>query len=165
MVAAFGGWQTLQFHYDVLTDLDEVLRAVVKWTGAAACVASVYDSDIAWVTGFGPHTKRWETCLGLDVAAAEWAAVPDDVGDTSLWALTPEFAEAVSQKRAELDGRVPSSARGALAWARAAGFGQAVETASIEGILRSGGTFVEEVFDTLLDRLGFPQAREPEGCG
>lgn len=157
-----GGWQTLQFGYDVLADLDGVLRAMVEWTGAAACVASVYDSDIAWVTGLGPDGMRWEACLGLEVAAGEWAEMPDDVDDTSLWVLTPEFAEAVTRKRAELDAMVPGAARGALDWARAAGFGQAVEAASVEGVLRSRETFAEDLFDTLLDRLGFPPAVEPE---
>ncbi|MGW2863640.1 hypothetical protein [Streptomyces sp. NPDC001205] len=157
-----GGWQTLQFPSGALTDLDEVLQAVGTWTGAPACVASVFDSDIAWVAGLGPDATCWEACLGLDMAAGEWADVPDDVDDASLWVLTPEFAEAVSRKRAELDGKVPSAARGALAWARAAGFGQAAETAAIEGVLRSGETFAEDLFDTLLDRLGFPQACQPE---
>ncbi|MFC0842299.1 hypothetical protein ACFH04_00895 [Streptomyces noboritoensis] len=158
-----GGWQTLQLDYDVLTDPDEVLRALVGWTGDAACVASVYDSDIALVVGLGPDGRRWQACLGMDVAAGEWAVVPDDVDDTSLWALTPEFAEAVSRKRAELDEKVPGAAQDALAWARAAGFGHTAESASIEEVLRSGETFAEDLFDTLLDRLGFPQAVEPDG--
>lgn len=160
-----GGWQTLQFHYDVLADPEEVLRAVVEWTGSAACVASVHDSDIALVTGLGPDTERWEACLGLEVAAAVWTKVPEHVDDTSVWASTPEFAEAVRRTRAELDGEVPGAARGALSWAKSAGFGNGMEAASIEEVLRCGETVAEDLFDTLLDRLGFPLATRPEERG
>jgi len=58
---------------------------------------------------------------------------------------------------------VPGDAQGALEWARSAGFGHAVEAASIEEVLRSREVFVEELFDALLGRLGFPEAVDPEG--
>uniref|UniRef100_A0AAU2A127 Uncharacterized protein n=1 Tax=Streptomyces sp. NBC_00093 TaxID=2975649 RepID=A0AAU2A127_9ACTN len=156
-----GGWQTLQFRYGVLADLDEVLLpGLVECTGSAACVASVYDSGVALVTGLGPEGERWEACLNLELAAAIWTDVPDDVDDTSAWADSPEFAEAVSRTRAELDAEVPGSARRAVAWARSAGLGRDIEVGTVEEVLRSREAFVEDLFTTLLDRLGFPQAPE-----
>jgi hypothetical protein len=63
----------------------------------------------------------------------------------------------VSRKRAELDAEVPDSARSALSWAAAAGFGTDVAAVSIEELLRSHSVFVEELFSAFLDALGFPE--------
>ncbi|MFE6903529.1 hypothetical protein ACFVFJ_42960 [Streptomyces sp. NPDC057717] len=157
-----GGWQTLQFHGDVIKNPETTLQALVEWTGAPACVASVYDSDVAIVMGLGPDVELWEACLNLEKAAGLWAEVPDDVDDMSEWISTPAFAEAVDRKRAELDAHVPGDAQAALDWARSAGFGHSVTAASVQEVLRSGEVFVEELFDALLDRLGFPEAVDPE---
>ncbi|WP_438290366.1 hypothetical protein [Streptomyces sp. HUAS TT7] len=46
-----------------------------------------------------------------------------------------------------------------------AGFGRAVEVDSIEEVLRSREAFVEELLDSVLDRLGFPQEPDPEADG
>ncbi|RVU15269.1 hypothetical protein EOT10_39625 [Streptomyces antnestii] len=157
-----GGWQTLQFGGDVIKKPEATLRALVEWTGALACVASVYDSDVAMVMGLGPEGELWEACLNLEKAAGLWAEVPDDVDDMSEWISTPAFAEAVDRKRAELDAHVSGDAQGALDWARSAGFAHSVTVASVQEVLRSGEVFVEELFDALLDRLGFPEAVDPE---
>ncbi|MEU6019256.1 hypothetical protein ABZ826_36175 [Streptomyces sp. NPDC047515] len=157
-----GGWQTLQFGGDVIKKPEATLRGLVKWTGAPACVASVYDSDVAMVMGLGPDAELWEVCLNLEKAAGSWAEVPDDVDDMSEWISTPMFAEAIDRKRTELDAHVPGDAQRALDWARSAGFGHSVTAASIQEVLRSGEVFVEELFDALLDRLGFPEAVDPE---
>jgi hypothetical protein len=157
-----GGWQMLQFDGDVIKNPKATLRALVEWTGAPACVASVYDSDVAMVMGLGPDVQFWEACLNLEKAAGLWAEVPDDVDDMSEWISTPAFAEAVDRKRAELDAHVPDDAQGALDWARSAGFGHSVTAALIQEVLRSREVFVEELFDTLLDRLGFSEAVDPE---
>ncbi|WUW19335.1 hypothetical protein OG521_00455 [Streptomyces sp. NBC_01463] len=157
-----GGWQTLQFHGDVIKNPATTLQALVEWTGAPACVASVYDSDVAIVMGLGSDVELWEACLNLEKATGLWAEVPDDVDDMSEWVSTPAFAAAVDRKRAELDAHVPGDAQAALDWARSAGSGHSVTAASIQEVLRSGEVFVEELFDALLDRLGFPEAVDPE---
>ncbi|MEV4976672.1 hypothetical protein [Streptomyces scopuliridis] len=157
-----GGWQTLQFHGDIIKNPKTTLRALVEWTGAPACVASVYDSDVAMAMGLGPDVELWEACLNLEKAAGLWQEVPDDVDDMNEWISTPAFAEAVGRKRAELDAHVPGDAQAALDWARSAGFGHSVTAASIQEVLRSREVFVEELFEALLDRLGFPEAVDPE---
>ncbi|WP_328665298.1 hypothetical protein OG905_00235 [Streptomyces sp. NBC_00322] len=158
-----GSWQTLQFDDGVIEKPDATLQALVVWTGASACVVSVYDSDVAVVSGLEPGGERWGACLNLEKAAGLWAEVPDDVDDMSEWISTPAFAGAVDRKRAELDAQVAGHAQGALDWARSAGFGHSVVAASIQTVLRSRELFVEELFDVLLDRLGFPEAVAPEG--
>jgi hypothetical protein len=80
------------------------------------------------------------------------------VDDVSLWITTPEFEEAIKHKRAELDAQVPTDAEGALMWASAAGVQAAAQQPRIEELLRTQETFVEELFDALLDELGFPEA-------
>jgi hypothetical protein len=153
-----GGWQTLQLDYDIWED--EYLEPLVDWTGAPACVAEVYDSDVATVTGLDPAGRRWHACLNLGTAAGLWAEEPDDVDDQSVWVTTPEYAEAVVRKRAELEAGVVPSARGALIWAGAAGFAKSVTLESIEEVLRSHEVFVEDLFAVLLNLLGFPDAEE-----
>ncbi|MER5197835.1 hypothetical protein ACWD3J_00850 [Streptomyces sp. NPDC002755] len=150
-----GGWQTLQFDHGLWEDDD--LSALVESTGAPACVADVSDSDIALVTGLGTDGQRWQAWLNLDLAAALLVEEPEDVDDTSLWAVSPEFDDALRRKRAELEMDVPADARGALAWAAAAGVPAGAEQPRIEELLRSSETFVEELFSDLLDALGFPQ--------
>ncbi|MGW6920687.1 hypothetical protein ACWGA9_05285 [Streptomyces sp. NPDC054950] len=58
----------------------------------------------------------------------------------------------------ELEVDVPADARGALAWAAAAGVPTGAEQHRIEELLRSQETFVEDLFGVLLDELGFPPA-------
>ncbi|MFF8269365.1 hypothetical protein ACF059_18510 [Streptomyces sp. NPDC016562] len=134
-----GGWQTLQFH-DALPP--DVLRAVVEWTGAPACVARVHDSDVALVSGLEPGGDRWQTWLNLDIAA-----------------------EMTDRPPAELDARVPDDAARILAWAWDADAGEGVESAAIAQTLRSHEPCVENLFTTLLDRLGFPPATPPQPQG
>ncbi|MFD7164353.1 hypothetical protein [Streptomyces violascens] len=160
-----GGWQTLRVEDGVLDDVDRAMAGLVEWTGSVVCVASVYAGDVALVKGLAPGGERWAACLNLELAAALWTPVPDSVDDTSLWVETPEFTEAVGRTRAELDAEVPGSARDALIWARAAGFGRAVEVDAIEEALRARRVFVEELLDAVLDRLGFPQEPDPEADG
>lgn len=62
------------------------------------------------------------------------------------------------RKRAELGAEVPADAEGALLWASAAGVQAAAQQPRIEELLRAQKTFVEELFDALLDELGFPEA-------
>lgn len=155
-----GGWQTLQFDNGVWED--EHLPPLVEWTGAPACAADVFDSDVALVTGLGRDGRRWQAWLGLDQVAALFVAEPDDGDDSSLYWGTPECDEAVRRKRAELDAEVPASAAGALAWAAAAGISETAQQQSrIEEVLRGSEVFVEDLFFELLDELGFPQATEP----
>lgn len=154
-----GGWQTLQLEQGVWQDED--LSALVEWTGAPACVADVSDSSIALVTGLKTDGRRWQAWLNLDNAAALLVEEPEDVDDVSLWVTTPEFEEAIRHKRAELDAEVPADAEGALVWASAAGVQTAAQQSRIEELLRTRETFVEELFDTLLDELGFPEAAQP----
>ncbi|OIJ63580.1 hypothetical protein [Streptomyces mangrovisoli] len=154
-----GDWQTLQFDHERWEDDD--LSALVGWTGAPACVADVSDSDVALVTGLGTDGRRWQAWLNLDHAAALLAEEPEDLDDVSLWVSTPEFAEAVRRKRAELEADVPADAEGALLWAADAGVPAAARQSRIEELLRSQETFVEDLFGALLDELGFPEAAEP----
>ncbi|MFH8419342.1 hypothetical protein [Streptomyces collinus] len=151
-----GGWQTLQLEQGIWEDED--LPALVKWTGAPACVADVSDSSIALVTGLDTDGHRWQAWLNLDSAAALLVEEPEDVDDVSLWIATPEFEEAIGHKRAELDAEVPADSEGALVWASAAGAHAAAQQPRIEELLRARETFVEELFDALLDELGFPAA-------
>lgn len=154
-----GGWQTLQFDHGLWEE--DHLSDLVGWTGAAACVADVSDSDIALVTGLGTNGQRWQAWLNLDTAAALLAEEPEDLDDVSLWVGTPQFDEAVRRKRAELEMDVPADAEGALAWAAAAGIPATAQRPRIEELLRSRETFAEELFSTLLNELGFPQATRP----
>ncbi|MFF4084927.1 hypothetical protein ACFYZN_36825 [Streptomyces sp. NPDC001777] len=155
-----GGWQTLQFVHGLWSD--DFLSGLVEWTGAPVCVADVSDSSIALVTGLGTAGRRWQAWLNLDNAAALLTEEPEDVDDMILWMDTPEYDEAVGRKRAELDAEVPADAEGAVAWAAAAGMPVTVaRRARIEKTLRSRETFVEDLFSTLLDELGFPAATEP----
>ncbi|MFJ3981363.1 hypothetical protein [Streptomyces fungicidicus] len=150
------GWQTLQLEQGIWED--EHLPTLVEWTGAPACVADVSDSSIALVTGLGTDGRRWQAWLNLDNAAALLVEEPEDVDDVSLWMATPEFEEAIGHKRAELDTEVPADAEGALIWASAAGVQAPAHQPRIEELLRAQETFVEELFDALLDELGFPEA-------
>ncbi|WP_327337339.1 hypothetical protein OG384_14605 [Streptomyces sp. NBC_01324] len=134
-----GGWQMWQFHGTLPDGAEDVLRAVVEWTGAPACVASVHDSDVALVSGLEPGGDEWDVWLNLPIAA-----------------------EMLDRPLAELDASVPIGARKALSWARSAGVGDGADVTVIEKVLRSQETFAEELFDTLLDRLGFPAAVDPE---
>ncbi|MET9837232.1 hypothetical protein ABZZ01_05405 [Streptomyces virginiae] len=134
-----GGWQTWQFHRTLPGDPDHVLRALVEWTCAPACIASVHDSDVALVVGLEPGGERWDAWLNLKTAAA--------MTDRPL----PELAA-----------HVTDDAAGALSWARSAGFGENVAAATIEATLHSHDPFAEELFDALLNHLGFPPAPAPE---
>ncbi|WP_031002113.1 hypothetical protein, partial [Streptomyces sp. NRRL F-5727] len=154
-----GGWQTLQLEQGIWED--EHLPTLVEWTGAPACVADVSDSSIALVTGLDTNGQRWQTWLNLDHAAALLVEEPGDVDDVSVWMATPEFEEAIGHKRAELDAEVPTDAEGALMWASAAGVQTAAQQPRIEELLRTQETFVEELFDALLDELGFPETVHP----
>ncbi|MGQ4361680.1 hypothetical protein [Streptomyces sp. SAS_272] len=151
-----GGWQTLQLEQGIWED--EHLSALVEWSGTPACVADVSDSSVALVTGLDTNGHRWQAWLNLDNAAGLLIEVPEDVDDVSLWIATPEFKEAIGHKRAELDAEVPTDAEGALVWASAAGVQIAAQQSRIEELLQVQQTFVEELFDALLDELGFPEA-------
>lgn len=153
-----GGWQTLQL------DLDSWnvsrLPALVASTGAPACTAWFYDSDMAHLTGLGTDGRQWEAWLHPDVAAQLRVEDPEDMDDSSVWWSSPEFAEAARLIRAELDAEVPDVAANAIAWAASAGVGVA-DRARIEEVLRSEEGLAEDVFFDLLDALGFPAAVEP----
>ncbi|MFG3529988.1 hypothetical protein ACGF8B_25010 [Streptomyces sp. NPDC047917] len=151
-----GGWQTLQIGSGTWDDAD--LPALVEWSRAPACVADVSGGSLALVTGLDTAGRRWQAWLNLDIAAGLLAEEPEDLEDQLLWLETPEFHEAVRNKRAELDAEVPTAAEGAIAWAASAGIRLTPETARIEELLRSHETFAEDLLSTLLDRLGFPQA-------
>ncbi|MER5735211.1 hypothetical protein ABT117_05975 [Streptomyces sp. NPDC002262] len=110
------------------------------------------------MTGLDTDGHRRQAWLNLDNAAALLVEEPEDVDDVSLWIATPEFEEAIGRKRAELDAEVSADAEGALMWASAAGVRAAAQQSRIEELLRAQETFVEELFDALLDGLGFPQA-------
>ncbi|MGW4454537.1 hypothetical protein [Streptomyces sp. NPDC004599] len=154
-----GGWQTLQFDHGLWED--GYLSALVGWTGAPACVADVFDSDIALVVGLGTNGQCWQAWLNLDNAAALLSEEPQDLDDASLWVGTPGFNEAVRRKRADLEVDVPASAEGALVWAAAAGIPATAQQSGIEELLCSRDTFAEDLFSVLLDQLGFPQAAQP----
>ncbi|MGW4025252.1 hypothetical protein [Streptomyces sp. NPDC005009] len=154
-----GGWQTLRFDSGTWDDAD--LPALVEWSGAPACVADVSDSSLALVTGLDTTGRRWQAWLNPDIAAGLLVEEPEDVDDQLLWLDTPEFHDAVGHKRAELDAEIPTDAEGAVAWAAAAGIPVPPQTVRIEELLRSHETFAEDLFSTLLDELGFPQATRP----
>lgn len=154
-----GGWQTLQFDSGAWDDAG--LPALVEWSRAPACVADVSDSSLALVTGLDTTGQRWQAWLNPDNAAGLLAEEPEDIDDQLLWLDTPEFHDAVRHKRAELDAEIPADTEGAVAWAAAAGIPVTPQTVRIEELLRSHETFVEDLFSTLLDELGFPQATRP----
>ncbi|MFD8010837.1 hypothetical protein [Streptomyces sp. NPDC058955] len=151
-----GGWQPLQLEQGIWED--EHLSTLVEWTGAPACVADVSDSSVALVTGLDTGGHRWQAWLNLPNAAGLLVEAPEDVDDESLWPATPEFEEALGRQRAQLDAEVPADAAGALAWASEAGVQAAVQQSRIEELLRAEETFAEDLFDALLDALGFPEA-------
>ncbi|MFI0717721.1 hypothetical protein [Streptomyces sp. NPDC021224] len=152
-----GGWQTLQLDPDSWNVSQ--LPALVACTGAPACTAWFYDSDMAHLTGLGTDGRQWEAWLRPDVAANLRVEDPEDMDDSSVWWSSPEFAEAARLIRAELDAEVPDVAAGAIAWAASAGVGVA-DRARIEEVLRSEEGSAEDVFFDLLDALGFPAAAE-----
>ncbi len=155
-----GGWQTLQLRAEQWGS--EELAALVEWTGAPACFAAIYDSDVADVVGLCPDGREWQTVLGLAVAAEMGLGDQDARG--SLEALgTPEYAEACAARQAELEEAVPACARAAIAWASTAGVASAAEQGVIEAVLRTHEVFVEEGFIALIDALGFPRAVAPDG--
>jgi hypothetical protein len=154
-----GGWQTLQFDHGIWDDAD--LPALVEWSGAPACVADVSDSSLALVTGLDTTGQRWQAWLNLDIAARLLVKEPEDLDDQLLWLDTPEFHDALRHKRAELDAEIPTDAEGAVAWAAAAGIPVTTQRFRIEELLRSHETFAEDLFSSLLDQLGFPQAIQP----
>ncbi|MFF8941704.1 hypothetical protein ACF1A5_05340 [Streptomyces sp. NPDC014864] len=154
-----GGWQTLRLDNGLWEEED--LAALVAWTRAPACVADVYDSGVALLTGRAPDGQKWQACLNMEAAASLWAEEPEDMEDVSVWVSTPGFRESVERKRAELLAGVPDSARGARVWAAAAGRAGTAEQSTIEQLLCSHETFVEDLFDALLDALGFPPAAKP----
>ncbi|MER5382064.1 hypothetical protein ABT040_17575 [Streptomyces sp. NPDC002688] len=149
-----GGWQTLELDHGIWDDA--YLPTLVEWSRAPACVADVSDSDLALLTGLDTTGRRWQAWLNLDNAARLLADEPEDLDDEILWLDTPDFHDAVRRKRAELDADVPADATGALAWAAAAGLPGRAQQSRIEELLRSHETFVEDLFTTLLDQLGFP---------
>jgi hypothetical protein len=151
-----GGWQTLQFRDERWGS--EQLRALVEWSGAPACFAMVYDSDVAYLTGLDLDGREWEAVLGLAVAAEMNVSRPQNVHDDLEWIESPECAEAAATSRAALEEAVPGSARAAIAWATAAGVATAVGQRGIEAVLRSHEVFVEDSFIALIDALGFPPA-------
>ncbi|MFB7512907.1 hypothetical protein [Streptomyces sp. NPDC056144] len=99
----------------------------------------MHDSDVALVSGLEPGGDEWDVWLNLPIAA-----------------------HMLDRPLAELDAAVPVGARKALSWARSAGVGAGTDATAIEEVLRSHEIFVEELFDALLDRLGFPAAVDPE---
>ncbi|WP_234340453.1 hypothetical protein [Streptomyces sp. TP-A0875] len=99
----------------------------------------MHDSDVALVSGLEPGGDEWDVWLNLPIAA-----------------------EMLDRPLAELDASVPVGARKALSWARSAGVGVGADVTVFEKVLRSQETFAEELFDTLLDRLRFPAAVDPE---
>lgn len=118
------------------------LDRLVEWSGASACAAYIYDSDIAVVDGLDAHGRRWEAHLNADMAAEY-----DEV-DPERW-------------RADYEATIPSTAEAAIAWARSAGFESAAQD-QIEQLMRSEETFAEDLFIQLLDALNFPAAVDPE---
>ncbi|SDO85836.1 hypothetical protein [Actinacidiphila guanduensis] len=152
-----GGWRTLAFGHGLWDDPDAVLAGLVEWTAAPACLATVFDSQVAVVKGLVPGGPDWQAYLNQDAAARLWVEEPDDVADGAAWTSTPEFAEAVVHARAEIDTAVPAAAEAALAWAKAAGLSPEPDPAPVEHVLRTTGAPAEALFTTLLDTLGFPQ--------
>ena len=148
-----GGWQTLELDSELWES--DYLRELVAWTDAPACVAGVYDSEMARVTGLDPAGREWEAWLNLEAAASLLADEPEDMDDMSLWVGSPAFNEAVQQKRAQLLEAVPQSVEAALAWTTTAGITPPPRN-RIEAVLLSRDTFAEKLFPTLLDALGFP---------
>ncbi|WP_319054382.1 hypothetical protein [Streptomyces europaeiscabiei] len=100
--------------------------------------------------------------LNLDRAAALLAEEPEDLDDLSLWMGTPEFDQAVRRKRAELEPEVPADAAAALAWASAADVHVTAQQPRIEELLRSRGTFAEDLFSALLDERAFQRPPSPD---
>ncbi|MDX2574413.1 hypothetical protein PV332_02715 [Streptomyces scabiei] len=153
-----GGWQTLQTDSDIWSAAN--LPALVEWSGAPACVAEISDSSLALVSGMDTTGRSWQAWLNPGIAAGLLAEEPEDLEDQLLWLDTPEFHEAVRNKRAELDAEIPADAERAVAWAAAAGVQVTPRSAVIEELLRSHAPHVEDLFSTLLDQLGFPPGRD-----
>ncbi|MBR7834416.1 hypothetical protein KDL01_14165 [Actinospica durhamensis] len=157
-----GGWQTLQLRAEQWGS--EELAALVEWTGAPACFAAIFDSDVADVVGLCPDGREWQTVLGLEIAAEMGIGQLDthDTHDTLELLGTPEYAQACAARQAELEEAVPACARAAIAWASAAGVATAAQQSAIEAVLRAHEVFVEEGFIALIDALGFPPAVDPD---
>jgi hypothetical protein len=156
-----GGWQTLQFTDDKWGS--EELRALVASSGAPACVATVYDSDVAEVLGLTPDGRTWEAALNLEMAAAMGARRPGHVHDDLVWVESPEYAQAVTDRLTRFEAAVPGNAEAAIAWAGAAGVATAADEVALRALLQSREVFVEDLFAGLLDTLGFPPAVDPAG--
>ncbi|MGX4695103.1 hypothetical protein [Streptomyces sp. JNUCC 63] len=151
----------MQVHHGLPGDAEDALLSVVQWTGAPACVATICDSDFGVVMGAAPDGSFWQGWLNLDTAAGELTEMPEDAEESLP--EDPAFQAAVTCKRAEMEASVSNDALKAVIWARAAGFGQGVDPSVVEQIFRGHETFAEDLFFTLLDRLGFPPAVDPGG--
>lgn len=154
-----GGWQMLEFG-DGEWDQGN-LSGLVAWSGAPACVAMVYDSNVADVVGLAPDGRTWQAVLNIEVAAATSPRRPADMYDDLEWITSAPYTEAVLRRREELEAAVSGGVSGALAWAAVAGHASAADAAAVETLLRSHEVFVEDLFVNLLDTLGFPPAAEP----
>lgn len=152
-----GGWRTGQVGGDWWDEA--VLRDLVRWSGAPACLGFVFDSDVVYVVGLSPSGREWSVTLNPRVAAALQTDPPAGTADPLGWFDSPQGREAVARNLAAFEAEVPEAARDVLAWAAEAGFGAGVEVAAVERMLRSQPeVFVEELFADLVDVLGFPAA-------
>lgn len=155
-----GGWRTGRVGGEWWDEA--VLRELVAWSGAPACVGFVYDSDVVYVCGMSPSGREWSAMLNVPTAAALRVDQPRGLADPRGWFASAEYAQAKARKVAELDAEVPGAARDALAWAGEAGFGAGVEVTAVEAMLRSTPeVFAEELFTDMIDVLAFPAAEEP----
>lgn len=155
-----GGWRTAQVGGDWWDEA--MLRDLVGWSGAPACLGFVFDSDVVYVVGLSPSGREWSVTLNPRVAAALQVDPPAGTDDVLGWFASPQGREAVARRLAAFEAEVPEAARDVLAWAGEAGFGAGVEVAAVERMLRSEPeVFAEELFADLVDVLGFPAAQAP----
>jgi hypothetical protein len=128
-----GGWQTVQFGHELLTESRRRwLRELVAQTGAPALVALVFDSDVCQVWGESPSGASWTVFLDPVMAADYDIPIPG-----------PEQVR-------EAAGRI-------VAWAAEAGF--AADRDALLGVLsRRADPFVEDLFFALIDACGLPPA-------
>ncbi|GGN87430.1 hypothetical protein GCM10010112_70070 [Actinoplanes lobatus] len=155
-----GGWQVTRIWASSGDLPDTFLTDLRDATGAPVLAADILDSSAAYVHAVGVGTPFWDTWLDIDAAVA-YSALPSSpfdedgnhLGDD--WVDPKYEAEAAATRQRMLAETLSgaAAAAAAVAWAREAGLSPA-PVAAVEAVLATTGTFVEDQFFTVLNRLG-----------
>lgn len=154
-----GGWQVTRVfagpgHLPTgfLADLREA-------SGAPVLAADVFDSDAAFVRALGLDMSGWQAWLDLDAALAHLVPPPAPFAEDGTYLgddwSDPDHDRKVSDVRQRMLAEAPEevAAAAAAAWAVEAGL-EPGTVEQVREVLGGHEVFVEDLFFTLLNRLG-----------